>query len=163
MNIILVGFMGCGKSSTARFLSKQYGFRILDTDRIIEKKLKLTIKEIFKQKGESFFRKTESEIIRTNLSFCGNCVISTGGGLPCYLDNMEILKNIGWVFHLDMEFNDIISRVKNKTNRPLLENIESARELFEQRKSCYDKAHFRIDANQSTQRIAEDIMSKINS
>jgi len=163
MNIILIGFMGSGKSSTARFISRNYSFRFVDSDRIIEKKLKMSVREIFENFGENFFRSVERDIISSNLSFCSGCVIATGGGLPCYFNNIEMLKKIGWVFYLKLSFEDIIDRVKNKTNRPLLDDIEKARSLFDKRTPCYENAHFTIDASRSTKEIALDIIFKISS
>ncbi len=162
MNIILVGFMGSGKSSTARFISKNYRFRFVDTDKIIEKNMHMTIKEIFDKYGENFFRNLERKVIKTDLSFCNDCIIATGGGMPCYLDNMDMLKKIGWVFHLNINFNDIVSRVKNRAARPLLNDIEKAKLLYEKREVCYEKAHFHINANKSTKEIAKEIISKIS-
>ncbi len=163
MNIILIGFMGCGKSSTARFISKNYAFRFVDTDRIIEKKMKMNVREIFEKHGENYFRRLERKIITTNLSFCSDCVISTGGGLPCYFNNIEALKKIGWVFYLKLSFEDIISRVRNMTNRPLLDDTEKARLLYNERISCYENAHFFVDASKNVDVIAQDIISKISS
>lgn len=162
MNIVLVGFMGSGKSSTARFISKNFKFRFVDTDKIIERNTHTVIKEIFDKHGENFFRNLERTIIKTDLSFCCNCVIATGGGMPCHFNNMDMLKRIGWVFHLDIDFNDIVKRVKNRSVRPLLNDIEKAKLLYEQRKRCYEKAHFHIDANRTTKEIAEEIIYKIN-
>ncbi len=163
MNIILIGFMGSGKSSTARFISRNYSFRFVDSDRIIEKKLKMSVREIFENFGENFFRSVERDIISSNLFFCSDCVIATGGGLPCHFNNIELLKKIGWVFYLKLSFEDIINRVKNKKNRPLLDNIEEARSLFDKRASCYKNAHFIIDASRNTEEIARDIIFKISS
>ncbi len=162
MNIILVGFMGSGKSSAARFISKNYPFRFVDTDRLIEKKLKMSVREIFEKYGEKFFRAKEREIILTNLSFCTNCVVATGGGLPCSLNNMEELKKIGWVFYIQLSFEKIEERIKNRANRPLFDNHKEALELYNKRIPCYKEAHFIIDGLKDTQSIAKEIMSKIS-
>ncbi len=163
MNIILVGFMGSGKSSTAKFMARNYRFRFVDTDRLIEKKVGMTVREIFETKGENFFRSVEKDIICDSLVFCSNCVIATGGGFPCYFDNMKRLKKVGWVFYLELGFEIIISRVKNKTHRPLLDNIKEARSLYEHRIECYKEAHFVINASKTTKEVAEEIILKINS
>jgi shikimate kinase len=160
-NIILVGFMGCGKSSTARYIAKNYNYKFIDTDKLIEKKAKMTISDIFSTKGENYFRNIEKQIISTNLAFSQQCVIATGGGLPCHFNNITLLKKIGWVFWLNISFDNIINRVKNKINRPLLNDLEKAKELYEKRIGCYSKAHFSIDANKSTSEVAKEIISKI--
>ncbi len=162
-NIVLVGFMGCGKSSTARYISKQYNLKFVDTDRLIEKKTHMTIKEIFEKKGENYFRNLERTILKTNIEFCKNCVIATGGGLPCQFDNMNILKKIGWVFWLKIDFDDIKNRLKNRSNRPLFNDNQKAKELFNLRTNCYTKAHFHIDANNSLEIVVEKIFDKISS
>ncbi len=162
-NIILVGFMGCGKSTTAKYISKRYGYKFVDTDKIIEKRQKMSIKEIFEKKGENYFRMLEREIIDTNLSFCDRCVISTGGGFVCHFNNMKKLKKIGWVFWLNISFEDIIKRIGNRENRPLLQDLDKAKKLYDIRIKYYKQAHFSIDANDSLENIAKNIISKISS
>ncbi len=161
MNIILIGFMGCGKSSTAWKIHKQTGLRYIDTDRIIEKQEGMTIAEIFSKKGEKYFRNAENMVVNRYLKFCSDCVIATGGGLPCHSGNMEILKNIGWVFYLQIPFDEILKRAINKTHRPLFQDEKKAKILYLSRKECYSKAHFKVNANKSTDEIAKEILSMI--
>ncbi len=161
MNIILVGFMGSGKSSTAWTIHKRIGLRYVDTDRIIEKQEKMNITEIFSKKGEAYFRQAEVRVVKDYLLFCNECVIATGGGLPCHHNHMEILKNIGWVFHLNISFEEIVKRAINKTHRPLFADEEKARELYTLRRECYSKAHFEVDANRPTDEIVKQILSAL--
>ncbi len=160
-NIILIGFMGSGKSSTARFLSKHYNLKFIDTDRIVEKNTGMTIKDIFQNKSEGFFRDAERRVISTHLRFCSDCVIATGGGMPCFFDNISELKKIGWVVWLNIDFEDILNRITNKANRPLLSDINKAKNLYNKRISCYSKAHFTIDANKPIDWVANQIVKNV--
>ena len=90
MRIILLGFMGVGKSTIGREVAEMLNWEHLDLDTVIEKKQKCTISEIFKQYGENKFREIERFWLK-NISKYNNVVISTGGGTPCYVNNMELL------------------------------------------------------------------------
>ncbi len=134
-NIILVGFMGSGKSSVGRFLSQRLNLPFLDTDQVIEQDSNLTIPELFNIYGEKYFRLLENQlfedIIEQKLS---NYVIATGGGFPCYLKRREKFKSLGDVFYLRNSKKELINRVKNDSNRPLKFKIN----LFNQREFCYN-------------------------
>ncbi len=162
MNIVLVGFMGSGKSSTAWYISQNFGYRYVDTDRLIEKETGMSIKDIFALKGEQYFRRLEKTIMLTHIRYCEDCVIATGGGMPCHSGHMEQLKRIGWVFHLELDFDEIIRRISNFDHRPLFNDIDKARQLYQSRKACYEKAHFTIDASGDIEHIAKRILSQIN-
>jgi shikimate kinase len=97
-NIVLIGFMGSGKSSVASKISSISDYEFIDTDSLIEKKSKLTISEIFKIFGEKYFRELERETIKELLSYGKKLVIATGGGLPCYFKNIKDLKMLGKIF-----------------------------------------------------------------
>src|SRR5271170_153328 len=94
-NIVLVGFMGSGKTTTGKELAHVLGFQFLDTDQLIEKKNNKKIKSIFEEEGEVFFRNQEKEIIDKLLSK-NNCIISTGGGAWISEENREKLMALGW-------------------------------------------------------------------
>ncbi len=157
MNIILVGFMGSGKTTVARILSQRHNMRFLDTDKLIEKKERLTVKEIFDKKGEKYFRELERKVIDNEILFCENCVIATGGGMPCFFDNMEKLKEKGWVVFLNLPFEDILKRVKGNDKRPLFKDQQRAYRLYSERMDCYRRAHFTVDVTNSK----EDAVRKI--
>ncbi len=157
MNIILVGFMGSGKTTIARIISQKHNMRFADTDKLIEKKEHLTVKEIFDKKGEKYFRELERQLIKNEISFCNNCVISTGGGMPCFFDNMKNLKSKGWVIFLNIPFDEIVKRIKNTDKRPLFKNPEKARELYEKRIDCYKQAHFIINVENHKEKVVKKI------
>jgi shikimate kinase len=121
--IILLGFMGVGKTSIGKKLSKQLNWKFIDTDKLIEKKNGLSILEIFKQFGEDFFREQEKEILN-EIASLENVVVSVGGGLPCFFDNMDRLNNIGTTVYLKLEPEFIVQRLlESKIKRPLTENL----------------------------------------
>ncbi|MCL5246970.1 AAA family ATPase [Cellulophaga sp. 20_2_10] len=152
MQIVLVGYMGSGKSTVGKELSKRLKINFLDLDTYIEAKYKMSIPELFSTKGEIFFRKVEilclKEIFASNEDF----VLSTGGGTPCYGDNINVMTNgTNNVFYLNVPIPELIKRlVKEKAHRPLIANIPEnelpefiGTHLFE-RSYFYTKAHHTI-------------------
>lgn len=132
-NIVLIGFMGCGKSTTARKLSKIIKKEVVDTDYVIKQKTGLEIKEIFAKYGEEYFRNLEQEL-RDELATKGDLIISCGGGFA----NLEDLRKMGFVVFLDLSFYKIANRLKNDTKRPLFD--EKAKLLYDKRMPLYNKA-----------------------
>ena len=123
--IILVGFMGVGKTSLGKKLAKQLGWKFIDTDKWIENKTGLTIPEIFKVKGEEFFREQE-KVCLTEIKALENHVISAGGGLPCFGENMKNLNSFGTTIYLKIETEEILNRLnQSKQNRPLLSDLKN--------------------------------------
>jgi shikimate kinase len=121
--IILLGFMGVGKTSIGKKLSKQLNWKFLDTDKLIEKKTGLPIPEIFNQFGEDFFRTEEKEILN-EIASLENVIVSVGGGLPCFFDNMDRLNEIGTTVYLKLEPEFIVQRLlESKIKRPLIEGM----------------------------------------
>lgn len=127
MRIILIGFMGVGKTSVGRLLSKKLEFDFIDMDLEIEKSQKLSISEIFNIYSESYFRNLEKNLLKDLLKK-DNLVISTGGGVVASKENIEILKGEENVIFLDAREETIIKNVSNDSNkRPLLEkDLESS-------------------------------------
>ena len=119
-NIVLVGFMGTGKTSIGRRISSQLRMRYVDTDEIVERNSRRRISDIFAEDGESAFRELESEAVR-NVSKLHNHVISTGGGVVLREANMTELKRNGVVFCLTATPEEIYRRVGHQTHRPLLQ------------------------------------------
>ena len=129
-NIILVGFMGSGKTTVGRQLAKKSGRKFLDLDQFIEEQEGKSITEIFESIGEKGFRELETQAIQ-KLESNANLVISTGGGLPCFNDNMSRLNDLGFTIFLDVPIKMIASRLAEATaKRPLLAD-KSASEILD--------------------------------
>ncbi len=147
MNIILIGFMGSGKSTIGKVLSEKMERPFLDTDEVISKNVGLSISEIFKKYGEKFFREEERKLIFEMLHNIEDSIISTGGGMPCYLDNGKLLREIGIVAYLKAPFDLILKRI-NSENRPLFSEEESLRYLYLTRHECYTHVcHFTVEGS----------------
>lgn len=152
--IILVGFMGTGKSTVSKLLSAQLGWKCVDIDEEIEQRAGKRISEIFAEGGEEAFRNIESEVLASILSEAtSNAVIATGGGAVLRPINREVMLQYGFVVGLKADAEQIIARVSADTNRPLLEGDPSARVnmLLEQRKHAYDFAHYSVDTTHMTE------------
>ena len=122
--IYIIGFMGCGKSTTGKKLASLLGWSFTDLDRKIEESTGLTISEIFSQHGENYFRNIESEILK-NLKYQTNNVISTGGGTPCYGDNMDFMLENGLTIYLKLTPGQLKSRLtESKGKRPLIKDLD---------------------------------------
>ncbi|MBQ3033651.1 MAG: shikimate kinase [Deferribacterales bacterium] len=118
--IFLTGFMGCGKSASGRELALILNRPFIDTDKLIEKNCNMSIPEIFEKKGESFFRQTESALLE-DIKLKAPCVVSTGGGMAAYGNNLAIMKNMGVTVTLIASADEILRRVSSSDEvRPLL-------------------------------------------
>jgi shikimate kinase len=161
-NIYLIGFMGSGKSTVGKILAEKLNMNFVDIDKLIEEKEGMRIKDIFEQKGESYFRELERKQIEAIVNQEG-LVVSTGGGLGANLGNMNLMKKNGDVVWLDVSLNTVLDRLKNDQDRPLLKQpTEKIRQLFEERKNVYRLANIRINADKKTpSQIVEEILIKI--
>ena len=121
MLVFLIGYMGSGKSTIGYELSNIMNMSFIDLDNLIEQKESMSITQIFSQKGEDFFRKTESSIL-TNYNFNPNSIIATGGGTPCFFNNHDFMKSIGYSIYLKVSANEITDRLQLDKKRPLLFN-----------------------------------------
>lgn len=142
-NIILIGFMGCGKSTIGVKLSYRLRRPLLDTDKLIEKEEGRTISEIFETDGEEYFRNLETECIKKLLTTAHDQIISVGGGLPVREENHALLKKLGTVVYLRAGAETIYERVKHDKSRPLLQcdnPQEKIQTLMEKRKAAYEGA-----------------------
>ena len=154
MKIVLLGYMASGKSAIGRIVAKENKMCFIDLDDFIEEKEKLSILEIFEQKGEIYFRKKEGEYLIELLNLSENYIISLGGGTPCYGNNMEEIIKKSISFYLNASINTIFNRIKNETSkRPLVaslgvDNLKEyiAKHLFE-RRPFYEKATHSIVVN----------------
>jgi shikimate kinase len=120
-NIVIVGSMGSGKTSIGKMLAKNNNLSFLDTDHEIIRSCGYSIPDIFKEFGEEHFRGLETEQLR-KMNAIENHVISTGGGIVLRNDNEKLMKDLGIIIFLDININSQIDRVKNRKNRPLLNN-----------------------------------------
>ena len=159
-NIVLTGFMGTGKTAVGRCLADKTAMQYASIDEAIEAREKSPISEIFRLKGEKYFRKIERDMIKEFCSGKGR-VIDCGGGAIVDAKNLKDLKASGYVFCLWAEPDVIFKRVRACSSRPLL-NVEdpmkAIKELLEKRKSSYMKADFHIDTtNMRPEEVAEEI------
>ncbi|MBU4538434.1 MAG: shikimate kinase [Weeksellaceae bacterium] len=154
MIISLVGYMGSGKSHISKVLSNKINFKLIDLDRQISLKNKMTIPEIFEKRGEIYFRKQENEILKEVLTAPEDCILSVGGGTPAYFNNMEIINQHSESIFLRTSVTDLTARIlKQKDKRPLIATIPEddlpefiAKHLFE-RNIYYSQAKFTIDTD----------------
>lgn len=158
MNIILCGFMGSGKTVVGSELAKIMGRKFVDTDELIEEEQGVAIKAIFATHGEDYFRELEFEMCKKIGAQCKNCIVSTGGGAMTFERNVEAIKNGGKIVFLDADFDTICERIGNSNNRPLFQDREKAKALYDERKSKYLKASdYVIDGNMSARKTALEI------
>ena len=153
--VVLLGYMASGKSSVGRKLAGQIASIFLDLDDVIEEDVGLPIPEIFEKKGELFFRKKETEILRQILDENTNMVLALGGGTPCYGQNMQwVLESTPYSFYLQLSIPNLVERIEQeKQNRPLVAHVSGedlpefvGKHLFE-RALFYSKAHYTLDCN----------------
>ncbi|MBQ7864260.1 MAG: shikimate kinase [Lachnospiraceae bacterium] len=121
-NIILIGYMGSGKSTVGRKAARAVEYNFLDTDALIEKEEGMTIAKLFEEKGEPYFREKETETIRKLIAEPKGNIIATGGGLPMKEGNAELLKELGTVIYLKAGTDTLLKRLSGDTARPLLKN-----------------------------------------
>ncbi len=165
-NILLIGFMGVGKGTTARAFAKKYGVYNIDTDDLIESKEKRTIKKIFKKEGEDYFRTLEQETADWIERCVSGTLISCGGGFY----KVKNLKKLGTVVLLDASFEWIYKRLKTAKNskrklakRPLFKEPKKAKALYKERQKAYRKlADVVIDVEAlSLDELCETIYKKV--
>ena len=153
--------MGVGKSTIGKKLAKRLKRQFVDIDKIIEIKEKNTIKEIFENKGENYFRKIEKKITLKELKK-DNLVIALGGGAFLNTSIRKEIKNSCLSFWLDLSISSILLRLKNVKKRPLLDEknlTESINEIYSKRKKIYNESNFRIKCNSMNKNeIVDEIM-----
>lgn len=140
-NIILIGFMGSGKSSIGKRLSYQLRRTMIDTDKWIEQRQKMTVSQIFDEYGEAAFRKMETECLKELILSAHEQIISVGGGLPMREENHDLLKQLGTVVYLKIMPQAVYERLKGDTTRPLLkveDPMERIRQLLKERAPVYE-------------------------
>ena len=164
MNILLIGFMGSGKSTIGRKLAKLLEYSFVDTDSVIEDDQGCSVDEIFKYGGEECFRKMETRLLQ-KLKNVENSVIATGGGIVLREQNQRLLQEIGKRVYLNVPQEELQQRLKNDRNRPLLKKKDSetvVQKMMKERVLLYEQAEYIVDAGQqSPQKIASEIINKL--
>ena len=168
--IYLNGFMGSGKSTIGPILANTLGWDFFDLDKEVEKQLQTNILEIFMQKGEEYFREKECEILK-KLSERDNVIISLGGGTAAYKDNIEFLRSTGKVIYIKVSEEVLYNRLKNKGDRPVLNNKDGSvdkenlrnriSELLKVRTPFYEQADLVIDMENQPLGLVIDKIAKI--
>jgi len=161
-NLVLLGMMGVGKSTTGKIVAKKLGMKFIDTDTNIEEKSSMKISEIFNKKGEKFFRIEEEKEVLESLKE-EKSVISLGGGAFINKNiRNAILKNAISVW-LDVDLKTLSERTKHNMKRPLLDknnNRMKINELYYKRKNVYELANYKINCNNlNKKKIAEKIIT----
>ena len=144
--IFLIGYMGCGKSTMGRALSRTTGIRFIDLDNYIEGRYHLTVKEIFAQKGEQGFREIERNMLHEVADF-EDVIIACGGGTPCFFDNMDYMNSHGTTVWLNTQLDKLHTRLmRGRHKRPLIadKDDEQLRQFIiaalEARRPHYEKS-----------------------
>ena len=154
MNIVLIGYMGSGKSLIGSHLAKKIDYKFIDLDQYIEKNEACSISKIFKDSGDIYFRKIETKYLIKCLSENNNIVLSLGGGTPCYNDNLTHINSTNNIsIYLKNNNVELAKRLyKNNNNRPLISTIKSEQKMIEfvskhlfEREVFYNKANVTVD------------------
>ena len=172
-SIFLIGYMGAGKTTIGKQIAKCLGWQFVDMDLFIENRYHKAIPDLFAEKGEEFFRKIEHTILQEVAQF-ENTVISTGGGAPCFFDNMEMMNRTGITVYLKTPVSELVQRLLVcKQERPLIKN-KNREELtlyiaghLEKRESWYNCATLvfpveRMHTRQDIIMITTDLINQIN-
>lgn len=165
-NIFLIGFMGSGKSTIAKVLEERLHMELVEMDARIVEEQKMSINEIFERYGEPYFRDVESNLVLT-IKDTGNCVVSCGGGVILRKENVENMKENGSIIYLCATPQTIYERVKDSTDRPLLNgnmNVEYISQMMEKRRPLYEAAadfSIRVD-EKSVSAICDEIVKIVN-
>lgn len=165
MRIYLIGYMGCGKSTLGRRLAKHLGLQFIDMDHYIEERNCKSIPKIFAEDGEAEFRKKERHALEELAEFT-DIVIATGGGAPCFFDNIDLMNKTGKTIYLNIHPNILADRLlKSKTERPLIkgksreELIEFIDETLLKRNEFYLQANYQITEPDIDLNFLENLIS----
>jgi shikimate kinase len=160
-NIVLIGFMGTGKTRIGRLLAGRLSCPFMDIDREIENQEGLTIAQMFSQKGEDFFRQKEREMV-TRVSKESDAVVATGGGVVLFSENIGQLRATGIIICLTASVGTILERTGRRPTRPLLNQPDKedvVRKLLAEREPLYRQAEFIVDTDHlSPRRAVEKII-----
>ncbi len=141
--IFLIGLPGTGKTTLGRELAKKLNTQFVDLDKEIELEVKQSIRFIFAEKGENHFRNLENRQLNQVIEQVPAFVLATGGGTPCFFNNMDVMNKSGETIFINTPISEIKKRVQQDSSRPLL-NSNSLQTLFEKREEFYLRAHHQI-------------------
>ncbi|MCR4585789.1 MAG: shikimate kinase [Lachnospiraceae bacterium] len=168
--IVLIGYMGCGKTTVSKILAEKTGRLLLDTDERIEHEQGMSISRIFEEKGEQAFRQMETELLEqlVNTGFDG--ILSCGGGMPLKEENRRLMKDAGTVVYLKADAEAIATRLKDDESRPLLrgldyaEKVKKIRDMLASRERSYEAAADQVTdtAGMSSAEVASCILACIH-
>ena len=167
-NLILIGFMGTGKTSLGKLLATKLGRGFIDLDQKIEQDANMTIPEIFELHGEKYFRELEKSAVRETCEK-KNLVIATGGGTVKDSENLRLLKDSGVIVCLTCEPEEIYNRTARRGERPVLdgggnERLATIKKLLAEREKFYSQADYTVDTtNWSPMQIMNDICEHFKS
>jgi shikimate kinase len=159
-NLVLIGFMGSGKSTIGRIVSGELKMKLVDLDRWIEERKKMPIAEIFEKEGEDAFRELETEAVKEVSKSAGQ-VIATGGGVVLRKSNLEILAGSGILIHLQVDAATVLARTQRHSHRPLLQGPDATlriEKLMKERQSFYDAIPNSV---QSAKRPISDVVADV--
>ncbi|WP_456453117.1 shikimate kinase [Hydrogenimonas sp.] len=160
-NVVLIGFMGAGKSTVGRELARRTGRYFLDADALIEAAQGRAIASIFDEEGEAYFRELEQQSARWMAECVRGSIVSTGGGMPTVV---ERLREIGTVVYLKLPFEKILERIgpEERRKRPLFHDIEKAEKLFAKRQKIYEaQAQITVDADRPLEEVVDEILRRL--
>jgi shikimate kinase len=168
MKIFLIGFMGCGKTTLGKRLALKLGYPFMDMDKVIEAETQLSINEYFSKFGEDAFRETESRTLKST-SFPENVVIATGGGAPCFFDNMDWMNANGTTVYLSLSPKSLAKRLASATEqRPILKGLKPDEleqfiaERLNLREPFYKQAKISIKGlDQTPEKVAAIILREV--
>ena len=163
--IFLIGFMGSGKTTLGRKLAAKMGYEFIDLDHKLEQQVELSIAEYFSLFGEDAFRKLESEVLK-NTIYPENAIVSTGGGLPCFFDNMDWMNAHGKTVYIKLAPKTLADRLENgKEERPLLQEkhgdelVAFIEQKLAEREDFYSQANIVADGLSLTAEKLEQILA----
>ena len=152
MRVYLIGYMASGKTHFGMELGAKTGFRFIDTDGLFEERYRISILDFFKKYSEESFRKIEKELLLETLTY-KDAIIATGGGTPCFFDNIDVIKRNGISIYLKMDLISLVNRLAIvRKKRPILKDkttseLESyVRTQIAERELFYCQADFTVDA-----------------
>jgi len=165
--VFLIGYMGVGKTTVGKKLAKYFEVDFVDTDRIIERKFSCSVSEYFEKFGEDSFRIEEQKVLKNIINDSEGVIVSVGGGLPCFLGNMELMNTSGITVYLKRPSKELFQRLKQgKSKRPLIAEMSDEQLLvfiehsLKSREKYYSQALLTADRNSQE---PEELAKLINS